>query len=212
MGAVFFDLDGTLLDTVPDIRDALCRALADCGLPAVSDEETVSYVGNGARKLVERAAPRGDTEKILSLFAKYYNSSESAHTLPYAGIREMLARLKARGAKLAVITNKLQPSAEKLMERFFPGVFDFVGGDDGSFPCKPDPSLSRYAALTMRVPIGESVFVGDGETDVATALNAGMVPVSVLWGYRKREVLEAAGAKLFARDADELWQILEKFL
>ena len=212
MKAVFFDLDGTLLDTVPDIQKALNSALADCGLPAVSYEETVSYVGNGAKKLVERAAPAGDHERLLGLFAQYYNASENLLTLPYAGMGELLAWLKGRGVKLAVVTNKLQPSTEKLMARFFPDIFDFIGGDDGSFPCKPDPSLTRYAALTMRVPLGESIFVGDGETDVATALNAGMVPVSVLWGYRGRDVLEAAGARRFARDPKELQDILTEFL
>ena len=212
MGAVFFDLDGTLLDTVPDIRAALNLALAECGGEPVSYEQTVAYVGNGARKLVERAAPHADHGRLLELFAKYYNASENELTRPYAGMRELLEKLRARGVKLAVVTNKLQISTERLMARFYPGIFDFIGGDDGSFPCKPDPSLTRYAALSLRVPLRQSIFVGDGETDVATALNADMVPISVLWGYRRREVLEAAGAKRFARDPQELGELLDELL
>lgn len=139
MAAVFFDLDGTLLDTVPDIQSALNRALADCGFSPVSYEETVSYVGNGARRLVERAAPAGDHEKLLALFAAYYNASESVLTLPYAGMQELLAWLKARGVKLAVVTNKLQPSTEKLMARFYPGIFDSSAGTTARSRVSPTP-------------------------------------------------------------------------
>ena len=85
-----------------------------------------------------------------------------------------------------------------------------MGGDDGSFPCKPDPTLTRYAALTLRVPMRECVFVGDGETDVLTAKNAGMYGISALWGYRSRELLAAAGATCFARDAGELEALLKQ--
>ncbi len=212
MKAAFFDLDGTLLDTVPDIRASLNRALEACGCSPVSYEQTVAYVGNGAEKLVERAAPAGDRGRILKLFAEDYNRSESALTRPYRGMKELLMALKARGVGLAVITNKLQTASERLVARFFPGVFDFIGGDDGRFLCKPDPTLTLRAARFMGALPQDCVFVGDGETDVRTALNAGMVPISVLWGYRSREDLEAAGAERFARDPAELGKILEKFL
>ncbi len=208
LAGVCFDLDGTLLDTVPDIRVSLNRALSDCGFPEVSYAQTIAYVGNGARKLVERAAPQGDHDRLLSLFAEYYNGCDNALTRPYPGMAELLLALKARGVKLAVVTNKLQRSTERLMEKFFPGVFDFVGGDSGMFPVKPDPTLARYAALSLRIPMNRCAFVGDGETDVSTARNAGMVPVSVLWGYRTRAELEAAGAPLFAEDPTSLQKIL----
>ncbi|MBR7186242.1 MAG: HAD-IA family hydrolase [Clostridia bacterium] len=207
--AVFFDLDGTLLDAVPDIRAALNGALADFGYPAVSYEETVAYVGNGARKLIERAAPEGaNIDRILESFAERYAKSDNALTKVYPGIYELLSDLKARGVKLAVVTNKLQASTEKVIEKFFPNTFDFVGGDSGAFPCKPDPSLTFYAALTMRVARKNCLFIGDGETDVLTAKNAGMVGVSVLWGYRSRKVLEEAGARTFISQPGEL----ERFL
>ncbi len=209
MQAVFFDLDGTLLDTAPDIRAALNKALTACGHAPVDAAQTLSFVGNGARKLIERAAPEGDHEKLLALFKSYYAASEHLLTRPYAGMQALVADLKARGMKLAVVTNKLQRAADLLMERFFPGLFDFVGGDDGSFPCKPDPTLARYAALSLRVPVGECVFVGDGETDVQTAKNAGMDAISALWGYRPRALLEEYGGRCFAADAEELRALLE---
>ena len=110
-----------------------------------------------------------------------------------------------------VVTNKPQDAAENVLGQFFPeGFFDFIGGDSGLFPCKPDPSLARYAALSLRLAPGECAFVGDGEPDAKVALNAGMCGVSALWGYRTREQLEKAGATRFAADYKDLQKILEK--
>lgn len=209
MGAVLFDLDGTLLDTVPDIRAALNAALAAFGYAPVSYEQTVAYVGNGAKKLAERAVPAGgDVEGVLAAFAERYTHSENALTRPYGGVKELLVSLKAAGYRLAVVTNKLQDSADKVIAAFYPALFDLVVGDSGLFPCKPDPSSARFAALSLRVPLKECFFVGDGETDVFTARNAGMVGVSTLWGYRTRAQLEAAGAKIFAEDPAALRTVL----
>ena len=209
MKAVLFDLDGTLLDTVPDIRAALNAALEAFGYPPIGYDETVAYVGNGAEKLVERAVPTGgDVRGVLSAFAVNYTNSENRFTRPYEGMADVLDALKVQGVKLAVVTNKLQASAEKVMEEFYPGRFDLVLGDSGLFPCKPDPTSARFAALSLRAPIGECVLVGDGETDVFTARNAGMGAISVLWGYRTRTALEAAGAKIFAARVSDLLPLL----
>lgn len=209
--AVFFDLDGTLCDTVPDIQAALNGALEAYGYPAVTYAQTVAFVGNGAAKLVERATPNGaDRAAVLAKFAELYAQSDNALTAPYEGMPELIRSLKERGVKLAVITNKLQESTEKVIAKFFPDLFDFVGGDSGMFDCKPDPALTRYAALTLRVAPKNCVFVGDGETDVFTARNAGMVGVSTLWGYRSREVLTGAGARFFAESVSDLEKFLEK--
>ena len=211
--AVFFDLDGTLCDTVPDIRKALNDALESLGYPPVSYEQTAAYVGNGARKLVERATPKGaDLEEFFTAFSKYYAASENELTVRYEGMLELITKLKSQGVKLAVITNKPQIPTEKVIAKFYPDLFDFVGGDSGMFSCKPDPSLTRYAALTLRVAPKNCVFVGDGETDVLTARNAGMVGLSALWGYRSRAQLEAAGARYFAEDVPAFEKFLGKFL
>lgn len=209
--AVIFDLDGTLLDTLPDILSHVNGMLRAYSYPEISIEETRSYIGDGARKLVERALPVGaeNVDECFAYFKKSYAASDNALTKLFDGETEFLQRLKAKGLKTAVVTNKPQDATEGCVRKFFKDMqFDFVGGDSGAFPCKPDPSLARYAALSMRVSPAECVFAGDGETDVLTAKNAGMFGVACLWGYRSRSQLEAAGATRFARDFDEL----EKFL
>ena len=211
--AIFFDLDGTLLDTVPDIMGCLNFVLARYGYPLLTESDTRAFVGNGARRLVELSVPPwAPAEEILAEFRTRYAVCANAHTRIYEGAGECLANLKARGVKLAVITNKPHEATQRVVSQFFPDLFDFVGGDSGSFPVKPDPALVRYAALTLRVSSAECLFVGDGETDVQTARNAKMRCVAALWGYRSRAQLEAAGAKLFASSFCELENITEKFL
>ncbi len=211
MRAVFFDLDGTLCDTVGDIRFHVNAMLASRGYPILSVEQTKRYIGNGARHLVERALPPNaeDTQDCYEQFMESFSKSDGALISLYAGEREALERLKEEGMRLAVITNKPQAAVHGTLAKFFPDrFFDFVGGDSGMFPIKPDPSLTRYAALSMRVSPAECVFVGDGETDVLTARNAGMRGIAALWGYRTREQLAEAGAREFASGFGELCKIL----
>ncbi len=213
MQAVFFDLDGTLLDTLPDIAFSLNETLSSFGYPACSLDDVRTYVGDGAKKLVSRALPQGaNVDEVYEAFRENYGASTHSRTKPYAGMEELLKTLKARGIKLAVITNKPQGAATTSIEKFYPGVFDYVGGDSGMFPCKPDPSLTRYVALSLRVPLKECVLVGDGEADVRTAQNAGIRSVSALWGYRTKEQLVQAGATAFAQTPAELAKILETLL
>ena len=209
--AILFDLDGTLLDTVGDIHRHLNEALCAHGYAEISLEETRRFIGDGARKLVERALPKDAkfSEELFSDFAQRYAESDNRLTKPYAGEREALKKFLDRGVRLGIVTNKPQAATVRCVEQFFSDIpFDFVQGDSGTFPCKPDPTLARYAALSMRVPVGECAFVGDGETDIRTARNAGMFSVAVLWGYRSREQLEGAGARTFAADFQELEKIL----
>lgn len=210
MGAIFFDLDGTLLDTVRDIRFYVNEMLAHFSYPTLSEEQIRAYVGDGAKKLIERALPeRTRFDECFGMFSERFSRSDSSRTTLFEGEKETLDALKARGFLFAVITNKPQLAAERCLERFFPaGYFDFVGGDSGAFRCKPDPSLTRYAALSLRVPLRECVFVGDGETDVLTAKNAGMRGIAALWGYRTREQLARAGAREFAERFGDLEKIL----
>ena len=209
--AILFDLDGTLLNTLPDIRRHLNDALTAHGYPAISEEQAKRCIGDGARKLVERAFPAGErfSEEVFEDFSKRYAANDNSLTCLYGGETAFLDRLVKRGVKFGIVTNKPQDATLGCVEKFFKGYpLEFVGGDSGAFPCKPDPSLALYAALTMRVPVGECAFVGDGETDALTAINAGMFGVSTLWGYRTEEQLKKAGATRFASEFEELEKIL----
>ena len=211
--AVFFDLDGTLLNTIPDIQACVNASLEKFGYPTIDEAHTKAYVGDGARSLVERALPADcpDTDRVYEDFRTRFAADPSERTRLYPDELAVLSALRERGLKLAVITNKPQDAAGAVLKKFFPaGTFGFVGGDTGMFPCKPDPSLARYAALKLRLPPAECAFVGDGEPDALVARNAGMQGISVLWGYRTREQLAAAGASLFAEDFPSLQKILEK--
>lgn len=209
--AVLFDLDGTLLDTLADIRAHVNEMLRAFSYPEISERQAREYVGDGARRLIERSVPRNaeNVRECYEYFKERFSRSENLLTRLFDGEAEFLARLKARGIRTAIVTNKPQEATEGCVRKFFPEGFDFVGGDSGTFPCKPDPSLARYAALSLRVSPAECAFVGDGETDVLTAVNAGMFGVSVLWGYRTREQLEQVGATRFASDFSELEKILQ---
>lgn len=211
--AVFFDLDGTLLNTIPDIHACINASLLKFGYPAIDEAHTTAYVGDGAKLLVERALPANcpDLDRVFADFHTRFAADPSEHTRLYPDELKVLRALKDRGLKLAVITNKPQDAADAVLKKFFPeGTFDFIGGDTGMFPCKPDPSLARYAALTLRLAPAECAFVGDGEPDARVAHNAGMYGISVLWGYRTRRQLEEAGAAVFADSFLSLQKILEK--
>ena len=210
MPAIFFDLDGTLLDTLPDIHENLNGALSHYGYPCIDLEHTRAYIGHGARELVAQALPAGakDLDGCVAHFREHYGKCGNVHTTPFGGATEFLARAKAEGYKLAVITNKSQDATERAVAQFFPNTFDFVEGNSGAFPTKPDPALTRYAALKMQVALRDCFFVGDGETDVLTAKNAGMRAIAVLWGYRSKAQLEGAGARVFVSSFEALGNLI----
>lgn len=199
------------MDTLPDIHKSVNETLRTHGYAEITVDMTREYIGNGARELVRRAIPNGaDVDDCYATFTRIFSQNKGDLTQPFPGVCEGLGRLKAQGYKLGVITNKPHYAAVTLMERFFPDTFDFVMGDDGTFPRKPDPTLARYCALTLRVACGECLFVGDGETDVLTAKHAHMRMVAVLWGYRTRAVLSNAGAVDFVSDFAQLENFVKK--
>lgn len=210
--AVLFDLDGTLADTFGDISNAANTLLARFNYPLRSREELLAAISFGRREFVERILPEGTDEEqiqqVFTAYAEYYGIHFMDTTRPYDGIVELIQKLRAKGYRTAVVTNKAHPNAVQMIGHIFPaGLFDGVWGLS-TLPPKPDPTIAHTAANALGVLPEECFFIGDSELDVRTALNAGMTPVGVSWGYRPVEILREAGATLIANDARELEAIL----
>ena len=192
-----FDMDGTILDTLDDLRTALNRALRISGYPERTRDEVRRFVGNGVKMLIRRAAPQDITEdrfaKLLSDFREWYNAHASDETRPYAGIREAIASLRAAGIKTAVVSNKSDEGVRILCAEFFGGMFDvYLGVTEETRP-KPAPDLVRRALDLLGAEPSQSVYIGDTEVDVQTAANSGLDFIGVLWGFRGRETLTELG-------------------
>lgn len=195
---VIFDLDGTILNTLEDLRDSLNYALDRMGFPERSLEEVRNFVGNGIRKLIERALPQGGDDKtveeMLVLHRDYYQVHCADKTRPYDGISEMLAKLKQRGIQLAVLSNKPDYAVKILCDKYFPGIFDKAYGFREGIERKPSPEAVFALLEEFGVPREKAVYVGDSEVDVQTAKNAGLDMMIVEWGFRDREFLIESGA------------------
>jgi len=204
---LIFDLDGTLLNTSLDIHAVLNESLKRFDLPELSLEKTLSYVGNGAKLLVERAVGenKGLFPAVYGYYAKRFSDIPNDLTVFYEGEEEALKSFQKAGLKIAVVTNKPQKATQKVCEKFFSdyGFYTVIGQSD-KFPLKPDPTSTLSIIKALGVEKCECLFVGDGETDVLTAANAGIDCASVLWGYRTKSRLERAGAKLFFSSFGEL--------
>ena len=207
--AIFFDLDGTILDTVPDIQDSINRMLAENGLPPLSAEEIVRYVGNGAKKLVDRCLKGRVTEeraeRCLHRYNEIYTNCGSPKTRIFPGLSKTLPLLKEKGYLLAVITNKPQETADEVKKIYLdPLGISYVFGQREGIPVKPDPKPMEIVLAQFGLKRDEVVFVGDGETDAAFAINAGVRGISCLWGYREKELLLEVGAREFIDRPEEL--------
>ena len=204
--AVLFDMDGTLLDTLADMAAAVNHILSVHGYPLRTVEEVRAFVGNGARKLMERALPpdvTGDAfEALLEEYRQWYEAHACVKTAPYPGIPAVLAALHRAGVRCAVVSNKPDGATRELAARFFPGLPAF-GQQDG-IPAKPAPDMVYHALAELGVEASAAAYVGDSEVDVALARNAKLPLIAVSWGFRGREALEEAGAALVVDDAATL--------
>ena len=208
MTGIIFDLDGTLLDTLADLHDAVNYALAALGYPARTVEEVRQFVGNGAGQLMARAVPAGvDPAPALALFREYYGENCRQKTGPYPGIPEALRELGQK-YPLAIVSNKPDTAVKALCAEFFPGIYAL--GESPRCPRKPAPDMV-YAAMEA-LDVTDCVYVGDSEVDVATAKNAAVPCLSVLWGFRDLETLENAGAQYFCHRPREIQTIIEEIL
>ena len=205
-----FDLDGTLLDTLTDLAASCNYALHTHGMPEHSIDDVRRFVGNGVRKLMERAIPDGasnpDFEATFVTFREHYMLHSLDTTKPYPGIPEMLAELKARGCRLAVVSNKMMAATVELCRHFFPDTIEVAIGEHEAegIRKKPAPDTVFAAIKELGVTDNEAVYVGDSDVDIATALNSGLPCISVLWGFRDREFLLDHGATTFISRPEEL--------
>ncbi len=206
--AVIFDLDGTLLDSLNDILHVLNSTLKHFGLPEISREQAKSYIGNGARELVRLALGSENADRLDDILAYYkerYAQSDNELASLYDGEEDALYALKERGVKIAILTNKPHAAAMRANGIFFEKFcFDLISGQTDGIALKPAPDAVYKILEELRVNKEECLFVGDGEADVLTAKNAGLDCVSVLWGYRTKEQLQAAGATRFAENFKKL--------
>jgi phosphoglycolate phosphatase len=211
---VIFDLDGTLLYTLTDLTDATNYALRSMGMPERSLEEVRQFVGNGIRKLVERAVPEGtgeDTlEQTFSIFKEYYDAHCTDHTMPYEGVLELMEQLQKKGYKMAIVSNKVDKAVKELNESFFSRYISVAIGEKEGVRKKPAPDTVYEALKELGSSKDEAVYVGDSDVDLATAVNSGLPCISVLWGFRDRDFLVERGATVFAREAADVLRILEE--
>lgn len=211
--AVIFDLDGTLLNTLGDLRAATNHALKVRGLPPHSMEEIRQFIGNGIRLLICRAMPEGTPEAeidaALDDFKAYYAAHIHDRTVPYDGIPQLLTALRKRGIQVAVLSNKIDSASQQLIEYFFPGKTDVVFGEHVGVPRKPDPTSCRMVMQQLGVQPEQVLYVGDSGTDMQTAKNAGLYAVGVTWGFRSKEVLLKYGANVLVHRPEQILQILD---
>lgn len=211
--AVIFDLDGTLVDTLEDLRNAVNLVLRAQGYAERSLPEIRSFVGDGLYKLMERSLPAGTDAEIVKAYCDemtaYYKKHSLACTRPYDGIPELLQALARRGIVCAVATNKNENAAGALCRFFFGDAIHAVVGDNGVRPLKPDSACVTALLTALSLTKDEVFYCGDSETDARTACNAGVRGAGVLWGFREKLQLERAGFTLFAENPAELLRIIE---
>jgi len=216
--SVIFDCDGTLIDTIEDISGAANEALQELGYPTLPVKSYLERVGWGVFRLAELSLPEAERSKenidrLAPVIQRYMAERAESRSLAkaYPGIPRLLAELKSKKIKIAVMSNKPDAVLRQIMKDFFsPVVFDAVCGlQPGSAP-KPDPASTWEMLAEMGQSPHETIFVGDSEIDIQTARNSGCYPLGVTWGFRSRTVLESAGAARIIDNPDEIWDLIGK--
>jgi len=202
MKTCIFDLDGTLTDTLESLAFSVKETLKEMGLPQITTDECRSFVGNGARYLMERSLEAaGDRElsrieEGMEVYGRIFDENCTYHVTPYQGIPELLQSLKEKGVLLAVLSNKPHEQAVKVVKEIFgERWFDYVSGQQEGIEKKPDPAGVIHIMETLKLTNEECLYVGDSEVDVRTGNNAGVRTIIVSWGFRTREELKEAGAR-----------------
>ena len=210
-----FDLDGTLLDTLGGLTASLNAARRMNNLAPQTEEQVKTFINNGVVKFIERSltADPGEysedlMQKLLKDNVAYYDSHYLENTHPYNGITESLTRLKSDGMLLACVSNKNDEPARKLIDYFFPGLFDYVSGAMEGVERKPSYQPVERCLFKLGVENSEAVYIGDTDTDIQTAKNSRMCCISCTWGYKTREFLAGNGADTICSDPIDLRSLL----
>lgn len=207
MTGILFDLDGTLLNTLDDLMDAVNHTMEVFGYPRHSREEVRRFVGNGAGQLLQLSVPQGqDWQAPLEEFQRFYKAHCQVKTAPYPGIPEALAALGK--FPIAIVSNKPDAAVKKLCAQYFPGIY--AQGEHPGCPRKPSPDMVRIAM--EHIGVDRCIYVGDSEVDVLTAHNAAVPCLSVLWGFRDRVEIQAAGESRFCETPAQMPAMLEEMI
>lgn len=207
MTGILFDLDGTLLNTLDDLMDAVNHTMEVFGYPRHSREEVRRFVGNGAGQLLRLSVPQGqDWQAPLEEFQRFYKAHCQVKTAPYPGIPEALAALGK--FPIAIVSNKPDAAVKKLCAQYFPGIY--AQGEHPGCPRKPSPDMVRIAM--EHIGVDRCIYVGDSEVDVLTAHNAAVPCLSVLWGFRDRVEIQAAGESRFCETPAQMPAMLEEMI
>lgn len=209
---VIFDLDGTLLNTLEDLRDSVNYALSKNGYAKRSLEEVRRFVGNGIRKLVERAVPEGcsteDTDKVFAEFRKYYGTHSRVKTCAYEGLMDVIDELKKKDINMAIVSNKADDAVKDLAAYYFKEYITVAIGEKEGIERKPAPD-SVYEAMRLLEAEGKDcVYIGDSEVDRATAKNAGLDCISVTWGFRDEDMLRDLKPEYLIHKPEEILGIV----
>ena len=212
-----FDLDGTLLDTLDDLTDSMNYILGKHNFPLRTRDEVRNFVGNGVRKLVERAVSpeyKADDEfidKFYDDFSLYYNSHSDIKTAPYPGTLGMLDKLLHSGFDIAIVSNKIDSAVKSLSAKFFGERIKSARGEKPSIRHKPEPDMVFMAMEEMGADKENSIYIGDSEVDIQTAKNSGIPCISVPWGFKDRKFLEDSGAMAIVESMEELGERLVNY-
>ncbi len=215
--AAIFDLDGTLLDTLDDLWDAVNHTMDIYGFPRRTRDEVRAFVGNGVERLIELSLGLPDVRRhpqfdgITAGYRAYYAANSEHKTAPYDGVIDLIRKLIADGIAVSVVSNKPHGATVTLCAKYFPEITVVCGEREADgIRRKPYPDTVFKAVKELGLEVTDCVYIGDSEVDIKTAANAGMDCISVLWGFRDEDELREAGGAVFVRTADELYGAIVK--
>ena len=205
---LIFDLDGTLLDTLQDLASATNYTLGKHGFPLRSVDEVRMFVGNGIRKLIERAVPQGTSdevqEQVFADFNVYYKEHCADTTCAYPGVLELLKEARRLGCQTAIVSNKADYGVQELVKQYFPGLLDAACGEQTGIARKPAPDMLLAVMAKLGADKESTVYIGDSDTDLMTAANTGVPCIAACWGFRGREFLLEHGATILAERVEDV--------